>query len=82
MGKKNITILFYAALREATGKSRLPYTTEYTTAIEIYEELRKEYSFSLSSDMVKVSINNEYVSMDSTINENDTLVFIPPVAGG
>lgn len=79
----NIKIRYFASLREKAGKSSEEINLqEGQTPAVLYEMLAHEYGFSLSAKEIKYSVNNEYVDDNFLLKENDTLVFIPPVAGG
>jgi len=82
MKSKNLTIKYFALLREQAQKSEENFVTDATSAIELYEELAKIYGFSLSSSHVKVSINDAFEDLRSELKDGDVIVFIPPVAGG
>ena len=69
-------------MREKAGVSEEILETNCKDALELLNELDKKYNFNLDRDHLKVAINEEYSSFDSSLKENDTLVFIPPVAGG
>ena len=45
-------------------------------------KLAAAHGFTLGVERVKVAINNEFASWDRPLAANDTVVFIPPVAGG
>ncbi len=77
-----LTIKYFASLREQAKKSEEVLDVDLNSPRDIYNFLCDKYGFSLAAEKLKVSINNEYSSMESALNENDTLVFIPPVAGG
>ncbi|MFT5387727.1 MAG: molybdopterin converting factor subunit 1 [Lysobacterales bacterium] len=78
----SIKVIYYAIFREQAGKSNETFTTLSGNAEELYHELATKYKFSLSDDIVRVSINNEYVSFNAHLNDGDEVIFIPPVAGG
>lgn len=77
-----IKIKYYAALREQTGLSEEDRETNARSAADLYQELAQFYQFTLSRDYLKVAINNQYQPLDSLLKPGDTVVFIPPVAGG
>ena len=79
---KDITIKYFASFREAADRNEECLTTEAENAEQLYSELKKTYNFSLNTEQLKVAINNEFKDMNTPINEGDTVVFIPPVAGG
>lgn len=79
---KEIHVRYFALLREQRGCSQETITTTAQTALELYLELRQRHCFSLEASVLKVSLNNSFEPWDSPIKNNDTIVFIPPVAGG
>ena len=78
----NIHIRYYAILREQAGKSEESLTTNATTAAALFDELRQRYPFTLSAQQLKVAINAEFRDWHTPLNSGDSVVFIPPVAGG
>jgi molybdopterin converting factor subunit 1 len=79
---KEIRVVYYAALRELRGRSEDIIQTEANTVAELYSFLQMKFAFSLPADILRVAVNNQFQSFDSSINSKDTIVFIPPVAGG
>lgn len=77
-----LIIKYFAALREQAGVGEEVIETDAPSPQAVYEELKDKYGFSLSADILKVSVNNKYSTMDHELKERDSLVFIPPVAGG
>ncbi len=77
-----INVKYFAALREQAGKSEEVINTAFNKPLEIYNELKEKYNFSLNADELKVAVNDCYEDFDYELNEMDTIVFIPPVAGG
>jgi len=79
---KTIEIKYYAIFREQAGRSNENLQTQARTASELYTEISKTYNFSLSYKNVKVSINEQFQNMETELFAGDSVVFIPPVAGG
>jgi molybdopterin converting factor subunit 1 len=77
-----LNIKYFAKLRELSNKSEELYDTQCITAYELYYELKEKYSFSLNHSDIKVAVNEEYVDFNYVLKSKDTVVFIPPVAGG
>jgi molybdopterin converting factor subunit 1 len=75
-------IEYFAALREARGCSRETRSAEAGTPAALYEALRAEHGFPLAPDQLRVVVNEAFVPWDTPLHEGDTVVFIPPVAGG
>jgi molybdopterin synthase sulfur carrier subunit len=77
-----VNLKYFALLREQRRESAEEVHTTARTARELYHELKAKYHFSLSPDLVRVAINNEFKDWDATLKSGDQVVFIPPVAGG
>jgi molybdopterin converting factor subunit 1 len=79
---KHITVQYYALLREQAGRREEALVTSARTAAELYAELSRRYSFSLAPELLRVAINTEFREWPAPLTDGDTVVFIPPVAGG
>src|SRR5579883_896239 len=79
---RQINVQYYALLREQAGRSSESLVTAAGTPRELYEELRRRYPFSLAPEMLRVAVNSEFGDWSQRLREGDSVVFIPPVAGG
>lgn len=79
---KTVHIQYYAVLREQRGASAETLSTSATTALELYRELQSRHNFHLTPEYLRVVINTEFRDWETPIQDEDTVVFIPPVAGG
>lgn len=79
---RRIDVQYYALLREQAGRSFESLITSAGTPRELYEELQQRYPFSLAPEMLRVAINSEFGDWGQRLSEGDSVVFIPPVAGG
>ena len=77
-----IKIKYFAALREQAGITEEVLETAAVTADELLSEVKVKHGLELSTKHLKVAVNEEYMPFSTRLNENDTVVFIPPVAGG
>lgn len=77
-----IKIIYFASLRQATNIDQEEIETIAKTPDELFEQLQSRYQFKLPKNFIKVAVNEEYAAMNTLIHEGDTVVFIPPVAGG
>ncbi|WP_201315722.1 MoaD/ThiS family protein [Dyella sp. EPa41] len=77
-----VNLQYYAQLREQAGASSEQVRTAATSLQELYEELRARHGFSLGPDTLKVAVNAQFSAWDRPLRDGDTIVFIPPVAGG
>jgi molybdenum cofactor guanylyltransferase len=79
---KTVRVQYYAILREQAGRSEETLDTSAGTAAELYAELRQRHRFQLTSVQLKVALNSEFSDWQTPLKHGDTVVFIPPVAGG
>ncbi|RAO77735.1 MoaD/ThiS family protein [Dyella jiangningensis] len=77
-----VNLQYYAQLREQAGASSEQLHTAATSLQELYEELRTRHGFSLAAEALKVAVNAQFSAWDRPLRDGDTIVFIPPVAGG
>lgn len=82
MKMNTVQIQYFALLREQRGENAESLATSAATARELYTELKAKHRFTLSPDLVRVAINNEFKDWDTALKSGDHIVFIPPVAGG
>lgn len=79
---RTVEIQYYALLREQRGMSVESTETGAETPEALYAELRERHGFTLAHENLKVVVNEEFVDWLHPLNDGDTVVFIPPVAGG
>jgi molybdopterin-guanine dinucleotide biosynthesis protein A len=79
---KHINVQYYALLREQAGCSTEALVTNARNPRELYEELRGRHPFSLAPEMLRVAVNAEFGEWAQPLADGDSVVFIPPVAGG
>lgn len=79
---RTIHVQYYAILREQAGRSAESLTTAAATPAELYAELAAQRGLRLAREHLKVAINAEFGDWDAPLQAGDTVVFIPPVAGG
>ncbi|MEZ5515258.1 MAG: NTP transferase domain-containing protein [Steroidobacteraceae bacterium] len=80
--QREICVQYFALLREQAGCREEKLVTSAPTPRVLYEELRKRHPFSLAADTLRIAINGEFADWSRPLQAGDTVVFIPPVAGG
>ncbi len=75
----NITVKYFASLREQLGKSEEPLTLSDEISVA---EVWKGVSGETKSENILMAINMEYVKSDAIVKEGDEVAFFPPVTGG
>jgi len=77
----HIRVEYFAILREHVGQSSEDLDTDARTTADLFNELDDRYRFPDMGRM-KVAINDEFRDWDTALADGDSVVFIPPVAGG
>ncbi|MGH9650026.1 MAG: molybdopterin converting factor subunit 1 [Terriglobales bacterium] len=79
---KMVQLQYFALLRDQRGTAEETLATDARTAGELYDQLRVRHGLTLGPAHVRAALNGEFASWDTPLREGDTVVFIPPVAGG
>jgi molybdopterin converting factor subunit 1 len=79
-----VRVKFFAILRERAGASafskELP---EGSTVGDLWRELQKDHpKLAVPGIRLLYAVNQNYVGADHCLQEQDEVVFIPPVSGG
>jgi molybdopterin-guanine dinucleotide biosynthesis protein A len=80
--ERQVTVQYYALLREQAGRAQESLHSAAVTAGELYDELRRRHPFTLPRELLRVAVNAEFAEWSAPLADGDTIVFIPPVAGG
>ena len=82
LAPRRIRVQYFALLREQAGRSEETIETIARSPRELYEELRQRHPFTLGPESLRVAVNAEFGDWSQPIASGDSVVFIPPVAGG
>ena len=77
-----VKIEYYALFREQANCNEEYIDTDARNIDDLYRELKARHGFSLEAEQLRVAINAEFSDWNSLLSNGDTVVFIPPVAGG
>jgi molybdopterin-guanine dinucleotide biosynthesis protein A len=77
-----LNIQYFALLREQAGRSEETLQTSAATPADLFAELNARYRFTLAQEQLKVAVNAEFAEWSHSLRAGDSVVFIPPVAGG
>jgi len=73
-----VTIYYFASLREEQGKEReCIIVTEGIQILDLFVQL-----FGREPRGIRYAVNEEFVSGDTILQDNDQVAFIPPLGGG
>jgi molybdopterin converting factor subunit 1 len=79
---KTVRVQYFAILREQRGVAEETIETAEPDASALYGLLRRRHGFTLPVERIRAAVNGEFVPASQPLRDGDTLVFIPPVAGG
>ncbi len=79
-----IKLLFFAVLRDITGKNEdVLEFPDGTRAADVWQRLRDEHAALRGYiQPPMIAVNESYVRAEELLHDGDELAFIPPVAGG
>jgi len=79
-----VRVKFFAILRERVGTGEIVKEIEEgSTVAELWEALQQDYpKLNVPGIRLLYAVNQNYVSLDYALKEQDEIVFIPPVSGG
>ncbi len=80
----SVTVLLFAAAREAAGRGRLAVAhREGLTAAAVWDDLVRELpALAPLAASVSVAVNHRFVPRDTALAAGDEIAFLPPVSGG
>jgi molybdopterin synthase sulfur carrier subunit len=79
---KKITVRYFAMFREHAGLGEETLDLNVVTALDVFEKTRSRHQSTEPTGHCKVAINDAMADWDSVVNDGDTVLLFPPVAGG
>lgn len=79
---KTLTVRYFAAFRERAGTDEETITLRADTARDVFELLKTRHGSAEPLRHCKVAINDEMAEWDAPVENGDTILLFPPVAGG
>lgn len=77
-----IEVIYFAMLREQRGVAAEQVETNAVTLDALYREIADRHGFTLDSTLIRAARNNVFVAMSTALEDGDSVVYMPPVAGG
>ena len=81
-GEKTIRVRYFAVFRENAGVDEERVETSAATAGQLFDELKHRHGSREPLGHCKVAINDEMSAWDASLDDGDTVLLFPPVAGG
>ena len=79
---KKLTVRYFAMFREHAGVSEETLDLDVATAAEVFAATRERHGSTEPNAHCKVAINDVMASWEAPVNDGDTILLFPPVAGG
>ncbi len=79
---KSITVRYFAMFRENAGVGEEQLSLDVATAADVFEATRHPHGSSEPQGHCKVAINDRMADWGSSVDDGDTVLLFPPVAGG
>ena len=79
---KTVKVRTYSFLSTSRGLREDTVATDAPTVRALLHELQSSKAIPLTTNIVKASVNNEFVMWDDPFSDGDTVTFLPPFSGG
>lgn len=79
---KTITVRYFAMFREHAGLHEETLRLDVATARDVFDQTAERHGSSEPVGHCKVAVNDAMVDWSTEINDGDTILLFPPVAGG
>jgi molybdopterin converting factor small subunit len=79
---KKLTVRYFAMFREHAGVSEETLDLDVATAADVFVATRNRHGSTEPNGHCKVAINDVMASWETSVNDGDTILLFPPVAGG
>jgi molybdopterin converting factor subunit 1 len=77
----SITVLYFAALKEAAGCTEQPHAL-CANGAQLFAVLSEKYAFGFKQTQLRIAVNGQFADWQAPLHEGDVVAFIPPVSGG
>ena len=77
-----VTILYFAALRDATGTASEVAETTAPDLRALYDELQARHRLPFPARQLRVAVDGDFARWEDIPREGAEIAFIPPVSGG
>jgi len=79
---KSLTVKYFAMFRENAGIGAETVSIDADTAADVFAATRHRHGSDEPLGHCKVAINDVMATWESPVNDGDSVLLFPPVAGG
>lgn len=80
--KTKLTVLYFAALRDASGTASESIETDALSLRAVYEQVQALHHLPFPVQQLRVAVDDAFADWDDTPRAGSEVAFIPPVSGG
>ncbi|MDR7098167.1 molybdopterin synthase sulfur carrier subunit [Lysobacter niabensis] len=77
-----VTILYFAALRDASGVACEVVDSSAPDLRALYNELQARHALPFPARQLRVAVDGDFAAWDEAPRDGTEVAFIPPVSGG
>jgi molybdopterin synthase sulfur carrier subunit len=75
-------VSYFGLLAERRGLSDESFESDSVTPRALYQEIDAHHRLGLTVSDMRAAVNDEFVSWDHPLSQNDRVAFLPPMSGG
>lgn len=78
----HVTVLYFAALRDAAGTPMETLETNAPDLRALYAEAQERHQLPFPQRQLRVAVDDAFARWEDPLREGSEVAFIPPVSGG
>jgi molybdopterin synthase sulfur carrier subunit len=79
---RSYQVQWFGLLAERRGLAGEVLDGTANNPLELYEQIDAGHPLGMSPAVIRVAVNDEFVSWDHPLGDNDRVAFLPPMSGG
>jgi molybdopterin synthase sulfur carrier subunit len=79
---KQVTVLYFAMLRDAARVASESVSTTAPDLRALYDELQARHALPFPARQLRVAVDGEFTGWDAPVRDGSEVAFLPPVSGG
>ena len=77
-----VTLLYFAALRDAAGTASETVDTDAVDLASLYAQAQARHGLPFPARQLRVAVDDAFARWEEPLREGSEVAFIPPVSGG